>query len=226
VTDVHSIIAAFRDKKFRAILNNADMATPDGVPIVWALRSFGQQDQQRVYGPDLMLNLCADAERSGYRVFLYGGSHRTLKRLCDKLTAKFPNLKIAGTLSPPYRPLTPREDDEVTSLIRQSQAGIIFVGLGAPKQECWMADHRMQLPNTVMVGVGAAFNFHAGTVKQAPRWMQRSGFEWLFRLGAEPKRLWRRYLFVTPLFLPLWALQKLGLLRMRQHQVDLNPAGD
>jgi N-acetylglucosaminyldiphosphoundecaprenol N-acetyl-beta-D-mannosaminyltransferase len=183
------------------------------MPLVWALRSFGIKNQRRVYGPDLMLALCGQAQRLGHRIFLYGGREDTLGTLCSRLHQKFPGLQIAGAFSPPFRPLTPEEDARAVEQIRASEADLIFCGIGVPKQERWMAEHVEQLPGCVMFGVGAAFDFHAGRVKQAPRWMQRSGLEWLFRLLMEPARLWRRYVFLNPMFLALWALQWAGLLR-------------
>jgi len=213
VTSVHGIMLARTDPAFRAILNDADLATPDGMPVVWAMRSFGRRDQQRVYGPTLMLHVCECAARAGYRVFLYGAREETLATLRRNLRSRFPGLAIAGCYAPPFRPLTPAEDAEVTRSILESRADIVFVGISTPKQETWMAAHRATLPGVTMFGVGAAFDLHAGRVAQAPGWMQRNGFEWAWRLAKEPKRLWRRYLLQTPLFLPLWFLQRAGLLR-------------
>jgi N-acetylglucosaminyldiphosphoundecaprenol N-acetyl-beta-D-mannosaminyltransferase len=214
VTSVHGVMMAVSDRSVRSILNSADIATPDGMPIVWALRSFHVRDQQRVYGPELMLRLCESAAEHGHRIFLYGGRDSTLALLRSNLEARFPDIRICGAFSPPFRPLTQQEDDEVSAMIRESGADIVFVGISTPKQERWMAGQRDRLPGIVMLGVGAAFDFHAGTVRQAPRWMQSNGLEWLFRLYTEPVRLWKRYLLVTPLFLPLWALQKAGVLRL------------
>ena len=213
VTSVHGIMLARADAAFRAVLNHADLATPDGMPVVWAMRSFGRRGQQRVYGPTLMLHLCERAEREGYRVFLFGARDETLSALRHNLLSRFPGLAIAGSSAPPFRPLTPAEDTEVTRAILDSRADIVFVGISTPKQEAWMAAHRAALPGVTMFGVGAAFDFHAGRVAQAPSWVQRNGFEWAYRLLKEPRRLWRRYLLQTPLFLPLWFLQRAGLLR-------------
>lgn len=213
VTSVHGVISSVFDPEIRKILNGADIATPDGMPLVWAMRSFGVSGQTRVYGPTLMLKACKRAAEAGQRIFLYGGQDETLALLERNLLAQFPKLIIAGKYAPPFRPLTPEESAQVVDLIRSANSDLVFVGLSTPKQERWMVQHRDRLPGVVMFGVGAAFNFHAGTVKQAPEWMQRSGLEWLFRLLAEPRRLWKRYLFITPLFLPLWALQKLRILR-------------
>ena len=213
VTSVHGVITAFRRPAVRMSLNGAAIATPDGMPIVWALRSIGAKKQKRVYGPTLMLKLCEQAERVGHRVFFYGGREETLDALCENLKDRFLDLMIAGAYSPPFRPLTPAEDARCTQMIVDSDADLVFVGMSTPKQDHWMAEHRDRLGGAIMIGVGAAFDFHAGRVKQAPAWMQRAGFEWFFRLLMEPRRLWRRYILETPLFLPLWAFQKVGLLK-------------
>ncbi len=212
VASVHGIITARDDRRVREILNQADIVTPDGMPLVWALRSFGVKKQQRVYGPQLMLHLCKSAAEHGHRVFLYGGTRESLSDLRTRLLSKFPSLVIAGQYSPPFRPLTNPETEYVREVIRESEAELVFVGISTPKQEQWMHANREALPGVVMIGVGAAFDFHAGRVRQAPAWIQRNGLEWLFRLAMEPARLWRRYLLVTPRFLPLWALQRAGLL--------------
>ncbi|MCB1022596.1 MAG: WecB/TagA/CpsF family glycosyltransferase, partial [Acidobacteria bacterium] len=204
------IVTSRGDRGVREILNGADIATPDGMPVVWAMRSLGVKDQTRVYGPTLMLEMCRDAAANGHKIFLYGSSPQCIEKLTANLSAKFPALPIAGAFSPPFRPLTAEEDADVVRMIRDSGAEIVFVGISTPKQERWMADHVSSLPGTIMVGVGAAFDFHAGLLSQAPPWMQRNGLEWFYRLCAEPKRLWRRYVLETPRFLPLWALQKLG----------------
>jgi N-acetylglucosaminyldiphosphoundecaprenol N-acetyl-beta-D-mannosaminyltransferase len=212
VTSVHGIVTARHDPEFRRVLNGADVATPDGMPVVWALRSFGASGQQRVYGPTLMLRLCEAAAHRGQRVFLYGGRPEVVPALCGQLHLKYPEMMIVGTYSPPFRPLTEAEDESVKRLICDSGADLVFIGISTPKQENWMAAHQWDFSGKVLVGVGAAFDFHANRVRQAPAWMQRSGLEWFFRLLTEPGRLWRRYLFVTPQFLPLWALQKMGVL--------------
>jgi N-acetylglucosaminyldiphosphoundecaprenol N-acetyl-beta-D-mannosaminyltransferase len=204
---VHGIITARDDEGVGAILNAADIVAPDGMPVVWALRSFGSAGQERVYGPTAMLGLCEDAARQGHRVFLYGGTEDSLRDLCRRLATRFPDLQIAGAYSPPFRPLTEDEDRWVVQRILQADTDIVFVGISTPKQERWMFAHRERLPGVILAGVGAAFDFHAGKVRQAPPWMQKHGLEWLFRLMAEPRRLWQRYLVVTPRFLPLWALQ-------------------
>ena len=212
VASVHGVITARDDRQVRTFLNEADIVTPDGMPLVWALRSFGHKQQQRVYGPNLMLHLCESAAEHGYRVFLFGGTDDSLRALRDRLRERVLALRIAGSYAPPFRPLTAEELATVRESIRSSEADLVFVGISTPKQERWMYENRDALPGVVMIGVGAAFDFHAGRVRQAPEWMQRNGLEWLFRLAMEPARLWRRYVLVTPRFLPLWALQRLGFL--------------
>lgn len=213
VTSVHGIITSVLNPSVRRCINRADIATPDGMPVVWALRSFGCKEQERVYGPTLTLALCAMAEERRYGIFLYGSRSETLECLKANLLRQFPNLRIVGSLSPPFRPLTDEESTAIVKQISDSGAAFVFVGLSTPKQEQWMAAHCRKLRGMILVGVGAAFDFHAGMLPQAPPWMQRSGLEWLFRLLAEPRRLWRRYLLITPLFLPLWGLQRLGVLQ-------------
>jgi N-acetylglucosaminyldiphosphoundecaprenol N-acetyl-beta-D-mannosaminyltransferase len=215
VTSAHGIVTARRDPELRSALNGADVATPDGMPVVWALRSFGASGQQRVYGPTLMLRLCEAAVRGGHGVFLYGGLPDVLPAICKKLTAQYPGLRIAGTYSPPFRLLTQVEDEHVKQVINDSGADLVFIGISTPKQEKWMAAHQRDFPGKVLVGVGAAFDFYAERVRQAPGWMQQAGLEWFFRLLMEPTRLWKRYLLVTPQFLPLWGLQKIRLLRLQ-----------
>jgi N-acetylglucosaminyldiphosphoundecaprenol N-acetyl-beta-D-mannosaminyltransferase len=208
VTSVHGIIMARDNPELARILNAADIVTPDGMPVVWALRSFGSRGQQRVYGPTLMLELCRSAAESGQRIFFYGGREEALPQLVSRLRSQFPGLVVAGFYSPPFRALTEAEDSQVCGAILRSDADIVFVGISTPKQERWMYQHRHCFPGVTLIGVGAAFDFHAGRIKQAPAWMQRNGLEWLFRLAMEPARLWKRYLLITPKFLPLWALQR------------------
>ncbi|HTC69515.1 MAG TPA: WecB/TagA/CpsF family glycosyltransferase [Acidothermaceae bacterium] len=200
VTNVHTVMECQRDPELMRIHNVSGMTTPDGMPIVWCGKWAGAAGITRVYGPDLMLELCARLANSEHSAFFYGTTNDTLERLQKRLTKDFPGLRIAGTYAPPFRPLTPTEDAEVAALINASGADVVWVGLGAPKQERWMADHQDLLTAKVLIGVGAAFDFHAGTVRQAPLWMQRHGLEWLFRLFREPRRLWRRYLRTNPAF--------------------------
>lgn len=200
ICNVHVVVTAKQDTEFRWVVNEADMATPDGMPLAWVLRRFGFQQQERINGPDLMWRLCGQAAEKGLSVFFYGSTPETLERLSDNLKTAFPQLAIAGVHSPPFRLLSDEEDREMINHINGSGAHIMFVGLGCPKQEFWMAAQRGKI-RAVMIGVGAAFDYHAGTVKRAPLWMQGSGFEWLFRLMSEPKRLWKRYLVTNSLFL-------------------------
>ncbi len=210
VTSVHGVMEARQDAELRQILNRADIVTPDGMPVVWALRSLGLPNQQRVYGPTLMLKLCERAALEKHRIFLFGSSPETLRSLIDKLRTRYPGLHIAGSYSPPFRALTEEEEEDIRRRIREADADLVFAGISTPKQEKWMARQQSVLDGVIMVGVGAAFDFHAGRVKQAPKWMQDRGLEWLFRLLSEPRRLWRRYIMVTPRFLPLWAWQLSG----------------
>lgn len=200
ICNVHSVVSATQSAEFESIINQADMATPDGAPVAWVIRRKGEPSQERINGPDLMWKYCAHAESTGESIFLYGGMQSTLDILRDKLALHFPKLKIAGMYSPPFRPLTAEEDQSVINQINQSGAGTVWVSLGCPKQEKWMAEHKGKI-NAVMVGVGAAFDYHAGTIVRAPLWMQKNGLEWLHRLCSEPKRLWKRYLVTNSLFI-------------------------
>ena len=205
VCNVHSVMTTRGASQFRQVLNQADLATPDGMPLVWWLRRAGFQNQPRIDGPELMLRLCALAAREDIGVFFYGATEKTLKQLQQRLAKRFPGLRIVGSVSPPFRALTPREDQQVLERIERSGAGMVFVGLGCPKQETWMCERRGRV-RAVMLGVGAAFDFHAGLLRRAPRWMQRSGLEWLYRLSCEPRRLWRRYLTTNATFVMQTAL--------------------
>ena len=198
--NVHSVVTAQRDAALAASVRGADMVLPDGSPVAWLMRQSGHAAQQRVSGPDLMWRYFAAAAVYGEAIFLYGGSRDTLERLSLRICAKFPGLRIVGTHSPPFRPLTAEEDQAVVDMINASGATTVWVSLGCPKQELWMAEHRGRI-NSVLVGVGAAFGFHAGTTRRAPSWMRRLSLEWLHRLLSEPRRLWRRYLTTNTLFL-------------------------
>ena len=206
VAAVNNVMTGYGDPAFRRVHNEADLVTTDGVPLVWGLRLLGLPHAERVYGPELMPRICEAAARDGVPVGLFGGSPAVLDHLVKRLRARFPDLDIAYVHSPPFRPLTEAEDREVVREIRESGARILFVGIGCPKQERWMARHRPDVP-AVMIGVGAAFDFLADRKPKAPAWMQRSGLEWLFRLVTEPRRLWRRYVFQNPRFLALFAAQ-------------------
>ena len=197
-----------KDEKLRQIHNQAGLVTPDGMPLVWLSRLNGFPWVERVYGPDLMLAVCERSLSKGYRHYFYGGLEGVPEKLAESLRRRFPKLQIVGVYSPPFRPLTKDEDECVIQKINQAKPDIVWVGLSTPKQEYWMHEHLHRITAPVMVGVGAAFDFHAGLKKQAPRWMQRSGLEWFFRLVTEPRRLWRRYLINNPWF--LWLILSPG----------------
>ena len=204
---VHLIMVAREDPEARRAVERT-ITVPDGVPLVWALRALGHRDASRVYGPDLMAHYCARAARSGTPIYLYGGrSEEALVQLESALRARFPGLRIVGGWSPPFRPLTDTERAEVAERINCSGAEVVWVGTGQPKQEKWMAEMRDRLDAPILVGVGAAFDFHAGIVSQAPSWMQRMGLEWSYRLAHEPRRLWRRYASYNPRFIVAFARQ-------------------
>ncbi len=208
ICNVHSVVTTRHDPVFGQAVEEADMATPDGEPVAWMLRRFGVPRQRRINGPDLMWRYCAQAATKGESIYLYGGSPETLQILEQRLAKNFPGLQIAGTWSPPFRALTEDEDEGDVARINASGAGTVWVSLGCPKQEKWMAEHRGRI-KAVMIGVGAAFDYHAGTTPRAPLWMQRSGLEWLYRLLSEPRRLWRRYLVTNTLFIFLATRQLL-----------------
>jgi N-acetylglucosaminyldiphosphoundecaprenol N-acetyl-beta-D-mannosaminyltransferase len=200
ITGAHGVIESRRDARLQAIHEDAGLVAADGMPVVWLARALGASETRRVYGPDLMKALTALSARRGYRQFYYGGAPGVADKLASELIRSNPQLKVVGTICPPFRPLMPAEDDTVVDAINRSDADIVWVGLSTPKQEFWMAEHRRRLNAPVLVGVGAAFDFLSGSKRQAPRWMQRSGLEWLFRLLAEPRRLWRRYAVIVPSF--------------------------
>jgi N-acetylglucosaminyldiphosphoundecaprenol N-acetyl-beta-D-mannosaminyltransferase len=200
VTGVHGVMECQGDEDLRRIHNAAGLTTPDGMPMVWAGRYAGASSIGRVYGPDLMLELCDVAVRRGWRSFFYGGREGVAEQLAARLSVRFPGLKVAGCYSPPFRMLSFDEDDEIVKRINSSGADLVWVGLSTPKQERWMAAHLGRLDAFALLGVGAAFDFHAGLIRQAPRWIQRTGLEWLFRLSQEPRRLWKRYMTNNPRF--------------------------
>ena len=211
VTGVHGVMEAQDDGAFKQILNGAFLCTPDGMPMVWAGKWHGHREMSRVYGPDLMLEVCAWSETSGANHFFYGGGPGVADLLVEKLQVKFPKLKVAGTFTPPFRALTADEEKKLREQVGTARPDIIWVGLSTPKQEKFMAEFLPKLDVTLMIGVGAAFDFHSGRVRQAPRWMQRSGLEWLYRLGCEPRRLAKRYFRNNPLFALKIAGQLTGL---------------
>ncbi len=219
VRDVHGVVRCQSDRNLRSIHNNAGLVTPDGMPLVWLSWLAGFRHVKRVYGPDLMLALCERSLEGGYRHFLYGGAPEVTEKLASNLRQQYPRLKIVGAYSPPFHSLITRENDKIIAMINAASPDIVWVGLSTPKQEQWMVEHLGYLNAPVMIGVGAAFDFHAGVTKQAPLWIQRSGFEWLFRLAIEPRRLWRRYFTVVPLFLFYVLMQTLGF---RKYSLDGN----
>jgi N-acetylglucosaminyldiphosphoundecaprenol N-acetyl-beta-D-mannosaminyltransferase len=211
VTGVHGVMEAQEDAVFRQILNGAFLCTPDGMPMVWMGKLNGHREMRRVYGPDLMLDVCAWSETNPCRHFFYGGAPGVAEQLRDQLTAHFPKLQIAGCFTPPFRAFNSEEEKRLQEIIRAVQPDIMWVGLGCPKQEKFMAEFLPKLDVTLMIGVGAAFDFHSGRVKQAPSWMQRSGLEWFYRLCQEPRRLAKRYFRNNPLFVLKIAGQLCGL---------------
>ena len=213
VCTVHTIMECRQDERVRRAVNQAGLATPDGMPLVWLSKWQSGLEVSRVYGPDLMLALCEHAAARGYRHYFYGGAQGVPELLAARLQSRFPGLKVAGCYAPPFRPLTAEEEAQIIARINQAAPDIVWVGLGTPKQDLWMAAHRPQLAAPVLIAVGAAFDFHTGRVAQAPRWMQRNGLEWLYRLLQEPRRLWYRYLIYNPLFVVLVIAQMLGLKR-------------
>jgi N-acetylglucosaminyldiphosphoundecaprenol N-acetyl-beta-D-mannosaminyltransferase len=217
VAAVHTVVACQDDPELRAAVLGADLTVPDGMPLVWALRLLGHPLDSRVYGPDLMDLACARAARSGQRFYLYGGRNPgALAQLARELRLRYPGLQIVGGHAPPFRPLTADEEAAVAAEINASRADVVWVGIGVPKQEKWMAHMRERLDAPVLLGVGAAFDFHAGLIPQAPGWLQRHGMEWAFRLAQEPRRLWRRYLTYNPRFVAGFAAQYLRGLRARR----------
>lgn len=220
ITGVHGVMESQSDEKLRRIHNDAGMVTPDGMPMVWLNRAAGNSHVSRVYGPDLMLKVCGEGVARGTRHYFYGGGDGVAKLLAESLTARFPGLIVAGTYCPPFRKMTEAEDSQLVSEINSLHADIVWVGLSTPKQEYWMSSHLRRLDAPVMIGVGAAFDFHAGLKRQAPLWMQRSGMEWFYRLMTEPGRLWKRYLKNNPLFVFYLLLSKLGL---RRRSLEVSP---
>jgi N-acetylglucosaminyldiphosphoundecaprenol N-acetyl-beta-D-mannosaminyltransferase len=213
VCPVYTIMLSQQDAELHQILDSAGLVTPDGMPLVLLGKLMGYSEIERVYGPDLMLAFCERASKSGYTSFLYGGAEGVAEQLASRLIKQQPGLRIVGVYSPPYRDLSDTEAAEVQSMINAANPDIVWVGLGTPRQDKWIAGNREYINAPIMIGIGAAFDFISGRISQAPRWMQRGGLEWLFRLSMEPRRLWRRYLVYNPLFLINIVLQLLGLRR-------------
>jgi N-acetylglucosaminyldiphosphoundecaprenol N-acetyl-beta-D-mannosaminyltransferase len=210
--NVHMLMEAHDSPHFANIVNAADLVVPDGMPLVWLLRLKGAKKQERIYGPTLMLRVLELAARQNIPVGFYGGAPDVLATLVGRMKERFIGLNVAYSFSPPFRGLTRDEDELILREINRSGAAILFVGLGCPRQEIWMAEHRSRV-RAVMLGVGAAFDFHAGGKPQAPAWMQTMGLEWLFRLLTEPRRLWKRYLYHNPRFILLAIADLLGYYR-------------
>ena len=211
VTNVHAVMEGYDDPRVKAALNGAMLCTPDGMPMVWLGRSAGHAEMSRVYGPDLILRLCEDSCREGFRHFFYGGANGAAAELITNLSARFPKLVVAGIYEPPFRPLNEMEERQLIETVRTARPDFFWVGLSTPKQDKFMAEYSPKLDATVMLGVGAAFDFHSGRVRQAPAWLQRLGMEWFFRLCMEPRRLWKRYLKHNPRFVYHVFRQRVGL---------------
>ena len=209
VANVHMCMETFDDPQFSRVLYNADLVVPDSKPLVWSQFLLGKKKAAQVRGSDLLLNLCEKALKEGIPIGLYGGTPKSLNDFITFLKSKYPDLKIPFALSPPFRELTIKEDENHVELINASNVRILFIGIGCPKQEKWMAFHKDRV-NCIMIGVGAAFDFFSGQKKQAPRWMQHAGVEWVFRLFSDPKRLWKRYLKHNPRFVYYFLKQLLG----------------
>ncbi len=205
---VHMIMESHDNAEYAAKVNGADLIIPDGMPLVWMQKLQGEGQAARVRANDLMMLLCAYAEKNDLSVGFYGGKQLVIEAITERAKKDFPKLKIAYAYSPPFRPLTGAEDAEITAEINDKQPDILFMGLGCPKQENWMAAHKNKI-KAVMLGVGASFDFFAGNVKESPEWLGKLGLEWLFRLTQEPRRLWRRYLILNPRFVRLATLQLL-----------------
>ena len=212
---VHMTMEGYDNPEFAKVVNGADLIVTDGMPIVWMQRLQGAKNASRVRANDLMVTLCRYAEKNNLSVGFYGGKQEVIDAILKRADRDFPNLPVAYAFSPPFRPLTKEEDAKITAEINRAKPDILFMGLGCPKQENWMAAHKDKL-TSVMLGVGASFDFYAGNVKESPEWMGKLGLEWLFRLTQEPKRLWRRYLILNPRFMWLAAMQLLGLKKFEE----------
>ncbi len=214
---VSTIMQCRQDPKLRRVANNAGLVNPDGMPLVFLSRWRGHKTIDRVYGPDFMMAFSEMSVAKGYKHFYYGGAEGVPEELAEKMRERFPGINIVGTYSPPFRALTPEEDEEIVQMINAAEPDIVWVGLGSPKQDHWMADHVDRLNAYGLMGVGAAFDFHTGRKPQAPYWMQRRGLEWAFRLSTEPKRLWKRYLINNPLFIASSIAQQL---KLREYPIE------
>ncbi len=223
VTGVHGLMESRRSPRLRDIHNRADMVTPDGMPLVWLGRHAGRRHMDRVYGPDLVLELCRRSPARGHRHYFYGGAPGVADLLAERLGRRFPGLAVVGTGAPPFRPLDRAERRAVALAIDASGADIVWIGLSTPKQELLMAELAPLLDRAILIGVGAAFDFHAGLKVQAPRWLRRSGLEWAFRLAMEPRRLWRRYLVNNSMFVALLVREAMRAPGMRGGPGSVRP---
>jgi N-acetylglucosaminyldiphosphoundecaprenol N-acetyl-beta-D-mannosaminyltransferase len=211
VTGVHGVMEARRHKEFQSVLDRALLVTPDGVPLVWVGRAQGYRKMRRVFGPDLMLEVCRSSVDNGFTHFLYGGKPGVADQLRDNLTRRFPRISIVGTFTPPFRPLLPDEQVRLEDVVAKLAPDIIWVGLSTPKQDQFMAQNIDRLATTLMIGVGAAFDIHTGNLRDAPEWAKKAGLQWMHRLCQEPSRLWKRYLVNNSTFLLHIGLQLSGL---------------
>ncbi len=214
---VHMVMESYDNKEFARKVNAADLIVTDGMPLVWMQKLQGKREANRVRANDLMISLCEYAEKNNLKVGFYGGRQEVIEGILQRAKKDFPKLEISYAYSPPFRSLTEEEDAEIVEQIKKSGTQILFMGLGCPKQENWMAAHRGKFP-AILLGVGASFDFYAGNVRESPEWMGNLGLEWLYRLTQEPKRLWRRYLILNPRFMVLAALQLLGLRKFENQQ--------
>lgn len=224
VASVHMIMEAYDSTAFRRVINEADLVTPDGRPLVWALKGLGVKDSTQVRGTDLTTHVVEQAARENVPIGLYGGTPELLEAFVRILKTRYPKIRVVCQIAPPFRSLTPEEDEAVMDEIVASGARILFVGIGCPKQEKWMAAHKGRIP-AVMLGLGAAFDFYTGRVPQAPRWMQVAGLEWVFRLLIDPRRLWKRYAKHNPRFIGLFLMQLLGVSRFGEEDVPGHSRG-
>lgn len=215
VTPVHGVMEAQTDPALRRILNSSLLTTPDGMPLVWIGRWLGHRNMGRVYGPELMLEICRRSPEKGWSHFLYGGKPGIADELAKRLSTRFPGLKIAGTFTPPFRPLNGDEERELARMVSESKPDFLWVGISTPKQDRFMSEYLAKLDATVMLGVGAAFDMHTGHIKDAPSWIKRAGLQWVHRLFQEPRRLWRRYLILNPIFVFKITMQFLGIVKYK-----------
>ena len=223
--NVNCCVSGLLDPKVRRLYQQADLLGIDSMPFLYIARAFKNKQSDRLYAPDMMLETAKVAHERGYSFFLYGGSPGAPERMAEHLRKTAPDLDIAGMLSPPFRKLTPEEDDAICKKILDSGANIVWVGLGSPKQDVWIAEHLEKLPGCTLIASGATFDFFSGRIQQAPRWIRDTGFEWLFRLTQDPKRLWKRYTLYNALFLGALALEVTGLLRLDRESGGRSPKG-